>query len=482
MQQKRKTQAKIQVHTKRKMNDTFMKEKPIIPLVAKMSLPVVLSMIINALYNFVDSIFVSKISEDAMTAISLVFPVQNLSIAVGVGFGVGISAAVSFYMGAKKYDAANRSAALGLVLGTVHGVILAAVSAGCIAPFVKLFTKSDVISGYALDYFYVVVAFAPVITLTMAFEKLFQSVGKMKTTMFCMALGAVVNIALDPLFIFVAGWGVKGAAVATGIGQTLSLVCYIVLFFKTKLGIKAKLGKKTEEKIVKKLYFVGVPATLNLALPSFMLIALNGILTVFSETYMLILGVYYKLQTFLNFAINGIVQGIRPLVGYNLGAGRDDRVMSIFKVSLVTSLVIMVIGTILCLAIPSQLIGIFTDNPQTISDGAFAVRVMSAGFIVSASGVVICGLFEGLGMGIPSLVISIIRYVLIIPIALAASKIVGATGVWHAFWITEIIAFFVSWICFYFCYYKKAKVRIAEYKTARETSAEETLVEENNVE
>lgn len=451
------------------MNETFMKEKPIIPLVAKMSLPVVLSMIINALYNFVDSIFVSKISEDAMTAISLVFPVQNLSIAVGVGFGVGISAAVSFYMGAKKFEAANRSAALGLILGTVHGIILAAVSVGCIAPFVKLFTKSDIIIGHALDYFYVVVAFAPIITLSMAFEKLLQSVGKMMTTMFCMMLGAIVNIILDPVFIFVAGWGVKGAAVATGIGQTLSLVAYAIMFFKTKHGVNAKLGKKSEEKIVKKLYFVGVPATLNLALPSFMLIALNGILTVFSEIYVLILGVYYKLQTFLYFAINGVVQGIRPLVGYNLGAGRDDRVMGIFKVSLVASLIVMVIGTILCLAIPSQLMGIFTDNPQTISAGASAVRIMCAGFIVSASGVVICGLFEGLGMGVPSLIISIIRYVLIIPVALVASKVVGAKGVWHAFWITELIAFFVSWICFYLCYYKKAKVRIADFKKGQET-------------
>lgn len=225
-----------------------MKEKPIIPLVAKMSLPVVLSMIINALYNFVDSIFVSKISEDAMTAISLVFPVQNLSIAVGVGFGVGISAAVSFYMGAKKFEAANRSAALGLILGTVHGIILAAVSAGCIAPFVKLFTKSDIIIGHALDYFYVVVAFAPIITLSMAFEKLLQSVGKMMTTMFCMMLGAIVNIILDPVFIFVAGWGVKGAAVATGIGQTLSLVAYAIMFFKTKHGVKAKLGKNPKRR------------------------------------------------------------------------------------------------------------------------------------------------------------------------------------------------------------------------------------------
>lgn len=444
------------------MNESFMEEKPIIPLVAKMSLPVVLSMIINALYNFVDSIFVSKVSEDAMTAISLVFPIQNLSVAVGVGFGVGISSAVSFFMGAKKLDAANRSAALGLILGTVHGIILAAISAACIAPFVRLFTKNEVVVANALDYFYIVVGFAPVITLAMAFEKIFQAVGKMKTTMFCMALGAVVNIILDPLFILVAGWGVKGAAIATGIGQTLSLVCYIVLLFKSKIGITPKLGKKSTEKITKKLYFVGVPATLNLALPSFMLIALNGILTVFSEIYVLVLGVYYKLQTFLYFALNGIVQGIRPLVGYNLGSGRDDRVLGIFKVSLATSEIIMVIGTIVCLAIPNLLMGIFTDNPQTIADGTIAVRIMCAGFIVSASGVVISGLFEGLGMGAPSLVISLIRYVLIILVALIASKLLGAVGVWHAFWITELIAFFASWICFYFFYYKKAKLRLGD--------------------
>ena len=173
------------------MDQTYMKEKPILPLVLKMALPMVISMLVNSLYNIVDSFFVSQVSEDAMTAISLVFPLQNLANAIGIGFGVGINAAVSYYLGAKNETAANRSAALGLILSIAHGILLAAICSACIIPFLRLFTKSEAIMSYATDYFYVVIAFSPVLTLGMAFEKILQAAGKMKTTMFCMAIGAV---------------------------------------------------------------------------------------------------------------------------------------------------------------------------------------------------------------------------------------------------------------------------------------------------
>ena len=322
------------------MDQTFMKEKPVLPLVLKMALPIVLSMLINSLYNIVDSYFVAQWNESAMTAVSLVFPLQNLANAVGIGFGVGINAAVAFYLGAERYREADRASALGVLLSAVHGVLLAGLCCLFIAPFLRMFTKDETTVSYGLEYFYVVIAFSPVLTLSLAFEKILQATGKMVTTMFCMAVGAVANIILDPIFISGLGpipeMGVMGAALATGIGQCLSLLAYLIVFWRANIPVKIRLGKPTKEKIAFKLYAVGIPASLNMALPSFMITLLNAILAAFAETYVLILGVYYKLQTFIYFTVSGIVQGIRPLVGYNLGAGRKDRVLSIFRLTLLS--------------------------------------------------------------------------------------------------------------------------------------------------
>ena len=440
------------------MDQTFMKEKPVLPLVLKMALPMVISMLVNSLYNIVDSFFVAQVSEDAMTAISIVYPLQNLANAIGVGFGVGINAAVAYYLGANNGKAANRSATLGIILSALHGIVLAGICVLFIRPFISMFTDSEEIVAYGLDYFYVVIAFAPVLTLGMAFEKVLQATGKMKTTMFCMAIGAVANIILDPIFISGLGaipaMGVFGAALATGIGQTLSLISYIAVFLLAKIPVRLRLERRGEEKICRKLYYVGIPASLNLALPSFMITVLNAILAAFAEVYVLILGVYYKLQTFIYFTISGIVQGVRPLISYNLGAGRKDRVTGIFKVTLLLSLGVMVIGTILCLAIPNQLMDIFTDTPQTMEQGAIALRIISAGFIVSAISVVISGTFEALGKGMPSLIISLLRYIAILPIAFLMSYLFQAVGVWHSFWITELISAIVSCILFWRLFYK----------------------------
>ena len=435
-----------------------MKEKPVLPLVLKMALPMVISMLVNSLYNIVDSFFVAQVSEDAMTAISIVYPLQNLANAIGVGFGVGINAAVAYYLGAGNGKAANRSATLGIILSALHGIVLAGICVLFIRPFISMFTDSEEIVAYGLDYFYTVIAFAPVLTLGMAFEKVLQATGKMKTTMFCMAIGAVANIILDPIFISGLGaipaMGVFGAALATGIGQSLSLISYIAVFLLAKIPVRLRLERRGEEKICRKLYYVGIPASLNLALPSFMITVLNAILAAFAEVYVLILGVYYKLQTFIYFTISGIVQGIRPLISYNLGAGRKDRVIGIFKVTLLLSLGVMVIGTILCLAIPKQLMDIFTDTPQTMEQGAVALRIISAGFIVSAISVVISGSFEALGKGMPSLIISLLRYIAILPIALLMSYLFQAAGVWHSFWITELLSAVVSCILFWRLFYK----------------------------
>lgn len=253
------------------MNDTFMKEKPIFPLLVSMALPMVISMLVNALYNIVDSLFVAKISDSAMTALSLVFPVQNFINAAGIGFGVGINAVIAFYSGAGDKERADRAATLGVLLAAIHGVILTVVSILIMPPFLGAFTNDQEVIQFGLQYSNVAFLFSVVINLGMAFEKIFQAVGSMKTSMVSLLCGCIVNIILDPMMIF--GWGfpemgIKGAALASGIGQSISLAIYIVVYFLRPISVKlSKQHLSPDGRMIGRLYSIGVPAALNLALP-----------------------------------------------------------------------------------------------------------------------------------------------------------------------------------------------------------------------
>lgn len=427
------------------MNQSFMKEKPVLPLVLSMSFPMVLSMLVNALYNIIDSYFVAKVSEEAMTALSLVFPMQNVVNAVGVGTGIGINAVAAFYLGARNKEAADKTVSQGILMNAIHGILLTVLCTMGIRGFLTLFTADQEVISCGLQYGKIVFLFSTVLTVGVTFEKIFQAVGRMKVSMLCMMSGCIVNIVLDPILIFGAGvipaMGVKGAAWATGIGQLVSLTLYLVIFLVQPMPVQIRLDRKILcGRGYGKIYGVGIPATLNMALPSLLITALNGILAGFSQVYVLILGIYYKLQTFIYLTANGIVQGIRPLVGFNYGAGRKDRVNSIFKTALALGAGIMAVGMLLCMAVPQQLIGLFTENGQTIQQGITALRIISCGFVVSAVSVMVSGTFEGLGKGGHSLLISLIRYIVIIPVAFFLSTWAGAAGVWNAFWVTECIA------------------------------------------
>ena len=432
------------------MNETFMKEKPVLPLMLSMALPMVLSMMVNSLYNIIDSFFVSQISEEAMTALSLVYPVQNVINAVGIGFGIGINAVIAFYLGAGDNREADRAATQGLVLAVIHGVVMTVCCIAMMPAFLGMFTSSETVIELGVRYSVVAFAFTLIIIVGVTFEKIFQAVGNMKTTMISLMCGCITNIVFDPVLIFGYGpfpaMGIEGAALATGIGQALTLAIYLVVYFVRPIRVHIRrqhilLGKG----MVRKLYSIGIPATLNLALPSLLISALNAILAAYSEVYILVLGIYYKLQTFIYLPANGIVQGMRPLIGYNYGAGENKRVSQIYKIVLCMSGIIMVLGTVICLLIPSQLMGLFTHTEATIQAGETALRIISAGFIVSAVSVTSSGALEGLGKGTPSLLISLCRYVvLIIPVALLLSRLFGAVGVWNAFWITEAITAILS--------------------------------------
>ena len=437
------------------MNDTFMKEKPVLPLILSMTLPMVLSMLVNSLYNIIDSFFVAQISEEAMTALSLVYPVQNFINAVGIGFGVGINAVIAFYLGTGDNKKADQAATQGLVLAMIHSVVMTVCCITMMPAFLGMFTSSKTVIELGVRYSVIAFAFTLIIVVGVTFEKLFQAVGNMKTTMISLMCGCITNIVLDPVLIFGYGpfpeMGIEGAALATGIGQALTLAIYLVVYFVRPIRVHIrKQYILLSKKMVIRLYSIGIPATLNLALPSLLISALNAILAAYSEVYILVLGIYYKLQTFIYLPANGIVQGMRPLIGYNYGAGENKRVSQIYKIVLCMSGIIIVLGTVICLLIPGQLIGLFTHIEATIQTGETALRIIGAGFIVSAVSVTSSGALEGLGKGTPSLLISLCRYVVvIIPTAFLLSRLFGAVGVWNAFWITEAITAIISIYVYY---------------------------------
>ena len=439
------------------MDQTYMKKENVLKLLITMALPMVISMLVNSLYNIVDSFFVAQISEDAMTAISLVFPMQNFINSVMIGFGIGINSVISFYMGAQDKVQADKAASQGILLATIHGIVM---TAGCIMlikPFLCMFTNDSSIVELGLQYSYIAFAFSTILAWQLVFEKTFQAVGRMTASMTAMLGGCITNILLDPMLIFGVGifpdLGIRGAAIATGIGQTVSLLVYVIIYILRPMPVRfTRKCMKPEKTLCLKMYSVGIPASLNMALPSLLISALNVILAAFSQTYVFVLGVYYKLQTFLYLPANGVVLGMRPLIGYNYGAGELKRVKKIYSTATIIVLIIMCAGTAICLEIPDKLIGLFTTNANTISAGAKALRIISAGFIVSSVSVTASGALEGLGKGLPSLVISVFRYaVIIIPVAFILSRIYEVNGVWWSFGVTELVTAFISYII-----YKKA--------------------------
>lgn len=437
------------------MNQSFMKEKPVFPLVLSMALPMTISMLVNALYNIVDSYFVAKISEEAMTALSLVYPVQNIVNAVTVGFGIGINAVIAFYLGAKEEHKANRAASFGMLCNVIHGVLLTVGCIGIMPFFLSMFTKDTTVIQNGLFYSHIVFAFSIPISISISFEKIFQAVGRMKVSMLCMILGCVTNIILDPVFIFglgpVPALGIQGAAIATGIGQVVTLAGYLIFYATSPIPVKITVkDMRWEKSLAGRLYAIGLPATLNLALPSLQVSVLNRILSAYSASYVLVLGAYYKLQTFLYLTANGVVQGMRPLVGYNYGAGEWKRVQKIFKSALGIIVTVMALGTILCMWMPQNLIGLFTENAETIRIGCRALRIISIGFAVSSVSVTVSGALEGLGKGKESLVLSMLRYILVMLfLAVVFSHFWQADGVWHAFWVTEGIVAVISYLMYH---------------------------------
>ena len=427
-------------------NNTFMKTRPVFSLLVSMSVPMMLSMLIQSLYNIVDSIYVSQLGTDALTAVSLAYPLQNAILSVAVGIGVGISSAISIHLGAENQEKADRAATIGIGLTVFHCVLFIIGGLVITRPFLSLFTDNPAVLDDSCAYTYIVLCLSFGSLLQIAFEKIFQSIGQMKITMCLLIAGCVINIILDPILIFgLLGFpslGVAGAAIATVIGQISAFLLYIVVYLRKPCAIQIRRKYlRFDRSIIRQIYSVGVPSSIMMLLPSVLISILNSILAAFSEVYVAVLGVYFKLQTFIYMPANGIVQGMRPVIGYNYGAGETRRVRSAIRYSLACAAVLMLLGTLLSLLIPEQIFALFDADSELMKAGVTALRIISLGFLVSSVGVIYSGTFEAIGNGRNSLIISLLRqFVITIPLSFLLSKVWGPSGVWLSFPAGELCA------------------------------------------
>ena len=430
--------------------DSKMEKTPMFKLLMSMSLPVMLSMFIQALYNIIDSIYVSRIGTDALTAVSLAFPIQNIILAFSVGTGVGVSSAISIYRGSGNKEGANRAASVGILLTLIHNIIVMTACFFFSKPFLGMFTDDALILEEASVYTYIVTLVSCGWMFQITMEKIFQGIGEMKITMYLMAAGCIINIILDPILIFgLLGFpalGIAGAAIATVIGQLSASVLYAIAYFVGNYDIQLKFKyMKPSKKILGQIYNVAVPSGIMILMPSILVSCLNGILGKINTIYIAVLGVYYKLQMFTYMPGNGLVQGMRPIIGYNYGAGNDKRVKEAIKNSLKVIFVVMMTGTILALTIPDKIFMLFDAEPALMESGVVALRIICLGLPISTIGTIYAGVFEALGIGKFSLIVSLLRQLVItVPLGFVLSRFLGAAGVWIAFPAGEIVAAIVA--------------------------------------
>ena len=430
-------------------------KEPIGHLLFVLAVPSIISQVVNALYNMVDRMYIGHIPGEgaaALTGLGVCFPIIMIVSAFAALMGMGGAPRASILMGKKDNEGAEKILGNCFSALVITAVVLTALVLVFKRPLLMMFGASENTIGYAESYLNIYAVGTIFVQLTLGLNAFIAAQGFSKISMMTVVIGAVTNIVLDTLLIFGIGpfpqLGMRGAALATGIGQLVTLAFYLVIYRLRPVSVHiTRKGLHGTRGITARLYAVGIPAALNLALPSLLISCLNALLAELSQAYVVVLGIYYKLQTFLYLPASGIIQGMRPVIGYNYGAGERERVSRIFQVALALCACIMMIGTVLCLAFASPLMALFTENIRTVVIGAHALRIICVGFLVSAVSVTASGALEGLGKGTASLVISLCRYtVVILPIAVVLCRIMGANGVWHAFWVTEFISAGVAWV------------------------------------
>lgn len=418
---------------------------PMFKLIMSMSLPAMFSMIIQALYNIVDSIFVAQINENALTAVSLAYPVQMLIISVAVGTGVGLNSLVSRRLGEGKQEEADSAASHGLFLGIATWVIFALLGLFLTDTFFHMFTDDPEIFAMGTQYLSCVLIFSVGVFVELNLEKTLQATGNMIYPMLFMLVGTVTNIILDPLFIFGIGFfpklGVLGAAVATVIGQIFSMIFSIYVMFRKEHDVHIHFRHfRFNLDTIKNIYAVGFPSIIMQSISSVMIFFMNGILIAFSNSAVSVLGVYYKLQSFVFMPVFGLTHGVMPIIGFNYGAKKKKRMLSALKYGCLIAFVIMLAGTALFWILPKQLLQMFNAGDAMLSIGVPALRTISICFIPATIGIMFTTLFQAVGKGIRSLFISVLRQLVVLLPAAYLLSFAGLSYVWYAFPIAEVVA------------------------------------------
>ena len=433
-------------------------------LVITMSLPMMVSMLVQALYNVVDSIFVSQVCEDALTAVSLAFPAQNLMIGVATGTGVGVNALLSRSLGEKNFEKANKIAAQGVLLAMFSFLLFALFGFfGTEIFFASQVEKGSPIYNYGVDYLSVVCIASMGLFGQVMMERLMQATGKTTLSMATQLAGAVTNIILDPLFILGIGpfprMEAKGAAVATVIGQTVAFIVGIIINETANKEINLRFSNlRPDFKIIGDIYKIGIPSVLMVGIGSLMTFLLNKILLSFTTTAAAVFGVYFKLQSFIFMPIFGLNNGVIPIIAYNYGAKKKERITECLRFSCIIAVSIMAFGMIMMWLMPEQMLRLFDAKEEMMELGVPALKIISTSFILAGVCINLGSAFQALGKSYFSMIISFCRQIVVLlPAAYLLSKTGVLNYVWFAFPIAEVMSLSVTLLCFSYIYKKIIK-------------------------
>ena len=432
------------------MEQNKMGVMPVNKLLISMSLPMMISMLVQALYNIVDSMFVAQLSENALTAVSLAFPAQNLMIAVGTGTGVGVNALISRSLGEKNKERANLIANNGLVLYVLSGIAFAIFGIFFSGVFFRAQTSDPEIVQLGTDYLRICCLLSTAIFLQFGFERILQATGRTFYTMLTQGLGAIINIIMDPILIFglfgAPALGIKGAAIATVFGQVCaaSLACWFNKKKNDDIVINPK-KYSLNGHAVKAIYSIGVPSICMASIGSIMTFGMNKILIAFTSTAAAVFGVYFNLQSFIFMPVFGMNNGMVPIIGFNYGARKPDRLMQTMRLATKYAMTMMTAGTIIFWALTPQLLGIFNASEQMLEIGIPALRLISLSFLLAGFNIIRISTMQALGHGVISLTVSVLRQLFVLlPSAFIFSRVWGLNATWISFPLAEIVALFVT--------------------------------------
>lgn len=426
---------------------------PITPLVLSMSFPIMLSMLVQALYNVVDSLFVAHYSHKALTAVALAFPMHSLVIALSVGTSIGVNSLVSRKLGAQDQAGANKAAGNSIVLAVLGWAFFAILALFFTKPFFTFFTDDPELIKMGTQYLFVCLFFSLGIFVDINNERILQSTGDTVRPMIIQFSGAITNIILDPIMIFgLFGFprlGILGAAIATVVGQHVAALLSIYYVRKNKEITITKEDFKLDKRIVKDIYIVGVPSIFMQAIGTLLTTSLNKILIAFGTDAVAVFGIYFRLQSFIFMPIFGLNSGMIPIIGYNYGARKPKRIMKTINVGIVIALIIMAIGFALFTFMPHILLGWFNASGEMLAIGVVALKRLSMCFLMAGVSIALSALFQGMGNGYYSLIISITRQlVFLLPAAYLLGRYFGLDALWYSFFIAEFSAFFLSLLFF----------------------------------